>query len=139
MKTLKQLILIIVLASLTFACSSDDDNSSAQTVKQMLMSGKWYLEKYGDTEGTPCQKKSFVHFFDQNKFEEISYYEENSGSGDCYVEYMGSGTFTLTNDEIINVQFDSGSAGEFYIISIDSESLVIEMYATLMTYDKTEG
>ncbi|TXK72106.1 lipocalin family protein [Mesonia sp. HuA40] len=139
MKTLKQLILIIVLASLTFACSSDDDNSSAQTVKQMLMSGKWYLEKVDENDVTPCEKTTFIHFYDENNFSYARYYSFNDI--DCVIVDSKSGAFELINDTIIKVIYsETSETVEYEIISISNSEFILRMDDNhVYNFDKTEG
>lgn len=137
METLKQVFFIAVLAIVTVGCGSDDDNNGSQTVEQMLMSGKWYQEKRNGFDITPCEKKSFIHFFDGNKIEEVEFYE---GSSNCDIARSDNGTFVLIGDSVIDVNYENdGFSGQFHIESITPSELVLEMYGSLITFDKTEG
>src|SRR5690554_3675365 len=115
MKILKQVFFIAVLAIIAVGCSSDDDNNGSQTVEQMLMSGKWYQEKRNGFDITPCEKKSFIHFFDGNKIEEVEFYE---GSSNCDIASSNSGTFVLIGDSNIDFNYGDGFSGQFRIESI---------------------
>lgn len=140
MKTLKQIIFTIILTSLTLACSSDDDSNIEQTVPQMLMSGKWYLEKDAGEEVNPCEKRTFYHFYDDNKFTKALYQKSSDGT-DCYLQYMQYGTFILISDQFIKVDLtDSNFENNYEIVSISPDQLVIiGYYGSTLIFDKTEG
>lgn len=140
MKTLKQIFFTFILTSLTLACSSDDDSNSEQTVPQMLMSGKWYLEKDADEEVNPCEKRTFYHFYDDNKFTK-AFYQKSSDGTDCYLQYMQYGTFILISDQFIKVALtDSNIENNYKIVSISPDQLVIiGYYGSTLIFDKTEG
>ena len=140
MKTLKLLSISFILFSFLTSCSSDDDNNSQDlTVKQMLMSGKWYLEKTNGVEVHPCRKSTFMHFYDDNKFT-YAFYQESMDGTDCYLEYIQHGTFVLVGDIVVEVDFtDSNFDGYYEIISITPNQLVIRESDLTFTFDKTEG
>lgn len=102
MKILKQVFFIAVLTIIAVGCSSDDDNDS-QTVEQMLMSGKWFLEKINDEEIHTCRKSTFMHFYEENKFTYALY--QKSSERNCYLQNIQHGTFVLISDIAIDANF----------------------------------
>ena len=139
MKKVKLLSLSLVLFIFTMGCSSDDDSNNPQTVEQMLMSGKWFLEKINGEEIHPCRKSTFMHFYDENKFT-YAFYQESSDGSDCYLEYTEQGIFVLISDMFIEVNVsDSNFDNHYEIISISQEELIITEQDLILTFDKTEG
>lgn len=80
-KKLTMLVLTVILATFSVACSDDDDT----TTPQETIIGKWQLLRYGapsegevEVEASECEQKSTIEFKSDGSFENI-FYEEYQG------------------------------------------------------------
>jgi hypothetical protein len=138
MKTLKTFCLVC-LAVLTFSCNKDDDSSETtqKTTLELLTSGKWYFESKTPGTYTACEKKGYI-LFKTNGDLIINSFDDSSGTCESLGEVTA--TYTLTNDENINLVFGSETQSA-KINSISESELKITNNDTgeVNVFDKTEG
>ncbi|WP_204345621.1 lipocalin family protein [Psychroserpens algicola] len=137
MKTIKHLGLLI-LALLTINCSGDDDNNSdgELTVRELLISGKWYNESVTPGSYTDCEKMSYIQFSNNGTFtiENFEIIADN-----CESSGINTASFTLTNNTDITISFE-GDTINAEIISITENLLTINSdNDETVVFDKIEG
>jgi hypothetical protein len=138
MKTLKTLTLIL-LSTLIFSCSSDDDSSSGdsmQATSELLTSGTWYQESKTPEDFTACEKNGSIQFTTNNTLI-VESFDDNSG--DCESLGPENATYTLSNDTTITIVFGMDTLTAT-IISISATMLSITNdNGETIVFDKTQG
>lgn len=142
MKTIK-LLSIAFLFMLILNCSKSDDGESSQqpTARELITSGKWYLES-----ATPlgamdnCDKQTWYEFFDNDNLvaEGFSIDAEDN----CVTSWTDSGTWFLIDDQTLNLTA-GGSTLTCSILNLTDEGFVfsLELEGDTQTYifDKNPG
>lgn len=96
MKQFKILSLLLV-AMLTFNCSSDDDSAAQEpTTQELLMSGKWYFSSISDTQFDICQGNGYYDFITTDTL--IAQGFHGDASDQCESTGFEVATYVLIND-----------------------------------------
>lgn len=139
MKTFKILSLILI-TFLSVSCGRDDDEPTPEpTVKDYLLSDKWYLQSASYYAVSACGRKSYFKFTADGSLVAQSY---EVVSGACNDYGLNTGTYTLVDDNLTIIN-SSGVAQMVKIKSINNETMVFEGNSAgeiqTLIFDKTEG
>jgi len=139
MKTLT----FIALAAMIFSSCSKDKDTPQPTVRQLLTSGKWYVEGRsleGETyvEADECEKKTFYLFFPEG---ELITEFWSVGNGACNMTSNSAANWRLGADTELFLYSSGGNVIEVRIVEISADSLILintsdDQYLHL---DKTPG
>lgn len=96
MKQFKLLSLLLV-AILTFNCSSDDDSAVQEpTMQELLMTGKWYFSSISNTEFDICQENGYYEFITTDTLIAETFYGD--APDQCESNGKEVATYVLIND-----------------------------------------
>ncbi|RXJ49483.1 lipocalin-like domain-containing protein [Gelidibacter gilvus] len=135
MKQFKILTLVLV-AMLTFNCSSDDDSPAPQpTAHELLMSGKWLITSTTGVTLDNCMKMSYFHFTTQDTLISESF---NTGDdGKCQSDGTSVVKYTLIdNDKKLRIDLGDGDDVIMSIESISESKLILKSQDLTTTLEK---
>ncbi|MBP0903917.1 lipocalin family protein [Mariniflexile gromovii] len=119
MKTTTYLVLAIFI--LLNSCSKNDDPEP--TTEELLISGKWFFNKYNGEDINSCERQTYFHFTDANSLI-VESFAFNSSSMVCQSGGLIGYSYTInSNNEIITT--GGGTILTFQIKSISQTSLVL--------------
>lgn len=135
MKNLKLLSLVIV-AFLTFNCSSDDDSNAPElTTHNLLMSGKWFITASGGEIPNDCQKQTYFHFTDTDTMI-YEGFATDEDTDECESQFLLTTSYTLmNNDTELKVIADFGIT-VFNIELISRTKLILSTESDIISFGK---
>ncbi|HUH27846.1 lipocalin family protein [Gelidibacter sp.] len=135
MKQFKILTLVLV-AMITFNCSSDDDSPAPQpTAHELLMSGKWFIISTTGVTMDDCMKMSYFHFTTQDTLTTEAF--KTGEDGKCQSDGTSIVKYTLIeNDKKLRMDLGDGDDLIMSIESISAAKLILKSQDLTTTLEK---